>query len=135
MSTSATKWAATHGPVQPGARQSSRAEGDHVEPIAIGSDHVDGLSADRTGGTDERDPSGRCLCAAVCVRPGYSPSSQMHQSDQVVGRRQNEQQSVEPVEDAAMAGQQRSHVLQAEIAFHERLAKIPDRGDDAIDHS
>src|SRR4051812_34695110 len=41
---------------------------------------------------------------------------------EVVGRRQAEQQGVEAVEQAAVAGEHRTHVLDAEVALEHRLA-------------
>ena len=54
------------------------------------------------------------------MNPWRRPRLRLHQVEQTshfVGDGQHEQQRVEAVEQAAMAGQERTHVLHAEIAF------------------
>src|SRR5687768_15894582 len=42
---------------------------------------------------------------------------------------EDEQEGVEAIEQATMAGQQRAHVLDAQVPLQQRLAEIPERGD------
>src|SRR5262245_3294328 len=54
---------------------------------------------------------------------------------EVVRDRQTEQQRVEPVEHAAVAGQQCTEVLEAEVALQHRLAQIADERADRNEHA
>ena len=51
------------------------------------------------------------------------------------GHRQHEQEGVEAVEHATVARQDRSHVLDAEVALDDRLAEVADRGEQGAEQA
>src|SRR6204780_1529492 len=57
-------------------------------------------------------------------------SPEVQRLDHEVRGGHDEEQPVDPVQDAAVAGQQPSHVLETQVALDHRLAQVAQRGDD-----
>src|SRR5277367_230679 len=54
-------------------------------------------------------------------------SPEVHRLDHEIRGGHDEQQSVDTVQDAAVAGQQTSHVLEPQVALDHRLAQVTER--------
>ena len=98
-----------------------RGQADGAEPVGLGRDHVDGLGADRPRRPDEADRHRRSrrdvlpgprLVESSSVSPSPPASPEVEHPDQIVRRREDEQQAIDPVEHAPVTGQERPHVLQ-----------------------
>ena len=129
------------------------AEGGQLEAVGLGREHVERLGADRAGGPGEGDPErGHGVEPTGPARPragrrdgvrhrpdatGRSAAQPMRprtRSD-VVGGRQDEEHAVEAVEHAAVPGQDRAHVLEAEVALEQRLGQVAERGDQGAEQA
>src|ERR1700689_2873537 len=62
-------------------------------------------------------------------------SPEVHRLDHEVRGGHDEEQSVDPVEDAAVAGQQPSHVLEPQVPLDHRLAQVAQGGHDRHHHA
>ena len=58
------------------------------------------------------------------------PSPRHQQQRQHIHRWRCEQQTIDPIQDAAVTGDQRTGVFQTSLALDERLGEIADRTDD-----
>src|SRR3954452_15235607 len=61
---------------------------------------------------------------------GPNITSSEHDTEQQERRRRHEQQGIDPVEHPAVTGQQRPHVLDADVALEQRLREVAERGGD-----
>ena len=110
-------------PLRPAPSSDGRAfgaggEGDDLERVRMGAEHVERLRPDRAGRAEDGDahrPRGR--------RASAERGEDIQSQD---GRR--EQERVDPVEDAAVAGDQRARVLRAGGPLEHRLGEVAGLG-------
>src|SRR5687768_5034829 len=68
--------------------------------------------------------------AGFTGKPG-GPRSEQDEPEVDEGRGRHEQQRVDPIQDAAVAGQDAAHVLDLEVPLEQRLGEIAEWGEDA----